>query len=398
MAIHSIELCAGVGMLGEGTRAAFDFLGIGHRTVCYVELEAAAAGQLVTLMEAGILDPAPVWSDLLTFDSAAWRGKVDCLIAGFPCQDLSIAGRRSGLDGKRSGLFFDILSIADDCGAQLLVLENVSAIASATATVVDETEELDERAASRVVGELADRGWDSEWITVRASDVGASHQRARWFCLAWRVDDSKRGQCARERVHARPGPEGRGTADACGAGELLADSEHPERRPERAAGDRVEQGHDGERQAHCRTGVAEPPLADTGVERRQQNAGSAHGDEGPHEGRGTEVDHQPSGSGSAVADPGDSGRERLEQRGVCGALPIFAPGPEDNRWAGILEQFPHLAPATEPGVCGLVDGLPLVVDESRTHQLRAIGNGVVPLQAATALVELFRRSGIGVKA
>lgn len=53
MALHSIELCAGVGMLGEGARAAFDFLGIEHRTVCYVEREAPAAAQLARLMEAG---------------------------------------------------------------------------------------------------------------------------------------------------------------------------------------------------------------------------------------------------------------------------------------------------------------------------------------------------------
>jgi site-specific DNA-cytosine methylase len=128
---------------------------------------------------------------LLTFDGAAWRGRVDCIAAGFPCQDISIAGRRAGLDGKRSGLFFDILDLADACGAWLLSLENVSAIATATASVVDEAEgALDERAAARVVGELADRGWHAEWITLSASDVGASHGRERWFCLAWRVADT----------------------------------------------------------------------------------------------------------------------------------------------------------------------------------------------------------------
>ena len=159
MALHSIELCAGVGMLGEGVRAGFELLGIDHRTVCYVEREAPAAAQLATLMEAGALDAAPVWSDLLTFDGAAWRGCVDFILAGFPCQDISIAGRRAGLDGKRSGLFFDILDIADACGAWGLFLENVGAIATATASAVDEAEgPLEERAAARVVGELADRG------------------------------------------------------------------------------------------------------------------------------------------------------------------------------------------------------------------------------------------------
>src|SRR3546814_18014295 len=124
-------------------------------------------------MEAVALVPAPIWSDMLTFDGAAWRGRVDCVIAGFPCQDLSIAGQRAGLDGKRSGLFFTVCDIADACDAQFLLLENVSGIASATATVVDEAEgELEERAAARVLGELADRGWDAEWITLSASDVG----------------------------------------------------------------------------------------------------------------------------------------------------------------------------------------------------------------------------------
>src|SRR3546814_15810807 len=84
------------------------------------------SSQLVTLMEAGALDPAPILSDMLTFDGAAWRGRVDCVIAGFPCQDLSIAGQRAGLDGKRSGLFFTVCDIADACDAQFLLLENVS--------------------------------------------------------------------------------------------------------------------------------------------------------------------------------------------------------------------------------------------------------------------------------
>ena len=191
LALHSIELCAGVGMLGVGVTAGLKLLGIRNRTVCYVEREAAAAAQLAALMEAGALHPAPIWSDMLTFDGAAWRGAVDCVIAGFPCQDLSIAGRRAGLDGKRSGLFFRVVDIADACGAWCLVLENVRGIASATASVVDEAEgALEERAAARVLGELADRGWNAEWITLPASDVGASHDRHRWFCLAWRVADT----------------------------------------------------------------------------------------------------------------------------------------------------------------------------------------------------------------
>nr|WP_257030477.1 DNA cytosine methyltransferase [Paraburkholderia bryophila] len=197
-------------MLGEGARAAFEYLGHKHRTVCYVEREASAAGQIAALMEAGALDEAPIWSDLLTFDGTAWRGRVHCVIAGFPCQDLSVAGRRAGLNGKRSGLFFTVLDIADACGAELLILENVSGITSATAAVMDETEgELFERAASRVLGELADRGWNAECLLIRASDVGANHQRERWFCVAWRVADTLRD----ERNHT-------GRQSGCGGANL----------------------------------------------------------------------------------------------------------------------------------------------------------------------------------
>jgi DNA (cytosine-5)-methyltransferase 1 len=213
LALSAIELFSGVGMLGEGVRAGLAHMGIGYRTCVHVEREAHAAAVLVSRMEEGSLDAAPIWSDVTTFDARAFRGKVDCVVAGFPCQDLSVAGRRAGLDGKRSGLFFEVTRIADDSGAWLIVLENVAGISSATATVMDEEEgELEERAAARVVGELADLGWNAEWINVSASDVGASHGRARWFCLAWRdVADAEsrgRGQRFRDELSRRTEAEG----------------------------------------------------------------------------------------------------------------------------------------------------------------------------------------------
>lgn len=195
MAIHTIELFAGVGMLGVGLSSGLEYMGIEHRTVCYVEREAYASSVLVARMEEGSLDKAPIWSDVTTFNARQFNGCVDGIVAGFPCQDISIAGQRAGLDGSRSGLFFEIPKIADDCGAWFIFLENVAGISSATATAVDKEEgELEERAAARVVGELADLGWNAEWITLSASDVGASHGRARWFCFAWRsqLDDPAR--------------------------------------------------------------------------------------------------------------------------------------------------------------------------------------------------------------
>nr|HPL80701.1 DNA cytosine methyltransferase [Burkholderiaceae bacterium] len=210
------EICAGVGMLGEGLRAGLARMGIDTRVCCYLEREAYPAAVLAARMQDGALDAAPVWSDILTFDAGAWAGAVDCVVAGFPCQDLSLAGRRAGLDGKRSGLFFDILDIAHACGARYLFLENVAGIASATASVVDEAEgALDERAAARVLGELADRGWNAEWLTLSASDVGASHGRARWFCFAWRQLDDADSDRSSKRPDGRRGHDTGDESDWC---------------------------------------------------------------------------------------------------------------------------------------------------------------------------------------
>ncbi len=207
LALSTIELFAGVGMLGEGLAAGLEYMGISHRAICYVEREAHAASVMVARMEEGSLAKAPIWSDVTTFDASRFYGKVDGIVAGFPCQDISVAGKRQGLDGARSGLFFEIPRIAEACGAWFLFLENVAGIASATSTVMDETEgELEERAAARVVGELADLGWDAEWITISAADVGASHGRARWFCLAWRSLANTQGRGGkRERTQLERG-------------------------------------------------------------------------------------------------------------------------------------------------------------------------------------------------
>lgn len=288
LALSTIELFAGVGMLGEGVRAGLAYMGIKNRTVCFVEREAYAASVLVARMEEGSLDEAPVWSDVCTFDARAWHGKVDCIVAGFPCQDLSVAGRRIGLDGKRSGLFFEVIRIATDSGAWGIVLENVAGIASATASVVDQTEgELDERAAARVVGELADCGWDSEWITLSASDVGASHGRARWFCLAWRAADA---ESIRGRIRQRD--EFAGRAEAESAVDQLGDTrlqrgdvqqrdirtEHsgagnavgnPDQQREQQS--RQQNGPHAREGARSSIGGSSGPMADTGSSRLQGN-------------------------------------------------------------------------------------------------------------------------------
>ena len=96
---------SGCGGLGLGLHRAIR----GARTVLHVEVEAYACAVLASRMEEGALDWAPIFSDVCRFDGRPWRGVVDCVVGGSPCQDLSIAGKRAGLGGARSGLFFELM-------------------------------------------------------------------------------------------------------------------------------------------------------------------------------------------------------------------------------------------------------------------------------------------------
>jgi DNA (cytosine-5)-methyltransferase 1 len=391
MALHTIEICAGVGMLGEGLRAGLIHLGIPLRTVCYVEREAYAAAVLAARCEEGSLDDAPVWSDLTTFNAGRWRGAVDGIAAGFPCQDLSLAGKRAGLDGKRSGLFYDILNIADDCGAWFLFLENVAGIASATAFVVDEAEgDLEERAAARVLGELADRGWHAEWLTISASDVGASHGRKRWFCFAWRMGnpDRQREQQPNHQDCAEPRRDPWPCAGGAG-GELG----NPDQQRAYRAGTCRQQDRG-----------AEPSDAggSMGNATRQRCGEARHG--------GTQAEHARLGGAiAALANASSTGQQVREHCRTCAGnrggaqahgpteqlrRPFFAPGPQSPEWPAIINRHPELAPALEPTFRRELDGMAFAMDESRAQRLKCVGNGVVALCAAVAFVQLAKRSGL----
>lgn len=432
--LNILEICTGVGMLGEGLRAGLQHLGIAHRAVGYLEREAYPASVLAARCQEGSLDDAPVWSDLLTFDGAAFNGAVDGIAAGFPCQDLSLAGRRAGLDGKRSGLFFNILDIADACGAWFLFLENVAGIVSATASVVDEAEgDLEERAAARVLGELADRGWNAEWLTLSASDVGASHGRERWFCFAWRqsLDDSERTEwreaCA-AGIGCQQGDDG-GRPEAHGrAGEsveILGDSNqqrkqqpnHQDRTEPRcdaracAGGPGVELGNtESQRRGEARQCDAQADDSRSGGAVSELADPTGHGwhqgrtEPGREQGRPDAAER--SGAVANASSPRQQGRELgralhgnrggKEAHGPVEQLrrPFFAPGPSDQAWAGIIQQWPERAPALEPYFHGVADGMAYAMDESRAQRLKCCGNGVVALCAAVAFVHLARRAGL----
>jgi DNA (cytosine-5)-methyltransferase 1 len=122
---------------------------------------------------------------------------VDILTGGFPCQDLSLAGKRAGLkEGTRSGLWSEFARAIDEIRPRLVVIENVRGLLSATATnpelefcpwCMGESGDGEPalRALGAVLGDLADLGFDAKWQGVRAADAGAPHNRFRVFIVAY---------------------------------------------------------------------------------------------------------------------------------------------------------------------------------------------------------------------
>ncbi len=144
---------------------------LGWRTVCAVERDAYAAQILAQRQNDGILRPFPIWSDVQSFDGRPWRRLVDVVSGGFPCQDISVAGKGAGLDGIRSGLWFHFARIIGEIRPKYAYIENSPAITT--------------YGLERVLADLAGMGMDAKWGMFRASSFGSCHHRNRFFMVAY---------------------------------------------------------------------------------------------------------------------------------------------------------------------------------------------------------------------
>lgn len=153
---------------------------LGHEPVVAVEWDSYCCRVLRERAADGWFPGLSVWEgDVRLFNPSEYQGRVDCIHAGFPCTDLSNAGAKAGLgEGTRSGLYREVLRIAGEMGCPDLFLENVSAILG--------------RGVGVVLGDLAEMGYDAKWLCIRASDVGANHERDRWFCYARHADSKSK--------------------------------------------------------------------------------------------------------------------------------------------------------------------------------------------------------------
>ena len=145
---------------------------LGHTTICAVELEPYCRKVLLQRQRDGILPKFPIWDDVTTFDGTPWRGKVDVVCGGFPCQDISAAGKGAGITGERSGLWGEMARIIGEIRPKYAFVEN--------------SPMLTLRGLDRVLGDLSQMGYDARWGVVGACHVGAPHRRERIWILARR--------------------------------------------------------------------------------------------------------------------------------------------------------------------------------------------------------------------
>ena len=183
--ITHISLCAGYGGIDLGLKRAIPNL----RTIAFSEIEAFACANLVSKMEEGLLDSAPIWTDLKTFPWDGFLGKVDILSGGFPCQPFSCAGKRDGDEDPRH-LFPYILDGIRRCRPSVVFMENVEGILSARLTGDNWRDPAGTPVLLHVFRELERVGYKATAGIFSASEplVGAPHQRKRVFIMAYSTD------------------------------------------------------------------------------------------------------------------------------------------------------------------------------------------------------------------
>lgn len=148
---------------------------LGWRTICAVELSERQRSILVRRQNDGILPPFPIWDDIRTFSGRPLRGVVDVVAGGFPCVDISPAGKGAGIEGEQSGLWREMARVIGEVRPRYAFIEN-SAM-------------LPVRGLATVLCDLAAMGFDARWGCISAADLGADHERDR----CWIVADSQRG-------------------------------------------------------------------------------------------------------------------------------------------------------------------------------------------------------------
>ncbi len=382
--LNILSICTGGGGLDLGVELAIQ----GARTVCMVEREAFAVATLASAMEAGLMAQAPIWSDARTFDGRPWRGAVDGLIGGIPCQPHSLAGRKLGSYDERD-LWSDARRIITQSRAWFVLIENVAGMLAAGDDEI--------AGAERVHRDLCKLGFEVEGGLFTAKEVRAPHERERVFILG--VADPRRGSIERWRAaddlsRSAAKAEGQGYqrqrhGHAVGDGrEDLADA---------ARGGRGREGHVGQPSVLADEAILNLVNAESNGRRKgrtepefSKRVGSASTLSSSSVGDTDQCASQVGESDASVF------RRRFVQsardRAASGDPGLFPPGPDEiEAWDRILGRSPELEPAFRRVADGVASKVDLAQQWARVDRLRQLGNGVVCLEAAYALRTLVTR-------
>jgi len=155
---------------GAGGGILADLL-LGHIPIGACEIEPYPRNVLLARQRDGILPSFPIWDDVCSLDGTPWRGSVDVLCGGFPCQDISAAGKGAGISGERSGLWKEYARLIGEMRPKFVFAENSPLLRT--------------RGLGVVLEDLASLGYNARWGVLGARDVGAPHKRDRMWVLAY---------------------------------------------------------------------------------------------------------------------------------------------------------------------------------------------------------------------
>ena len=338
--MNGLALCAGYGGLELGIERVFPSI----RTVCYVEGETYAVSHLIKKMGEGRLHQAPIWNDLRTFDGEPWRGKVDIIAGGFPCQPFSSAGKQLGTEDPRH-LWPFIKRIIGEVRPGFLFFENVPGVIRWI--------------LPNILLDLTELGYNASWGVVSAAEVGAPHRRKRWFLFAVRSDPIDSRKC----LH-------KGTIQ----------QEH--RNNVGGLCPNVSDSHN--------NGPFAPKKSKINNKRSNNNK-KREKSTIESKGYGSTRYNEVMELGSNVSDTYNRGGEIQASRKQSSKQMFGGNGEKGgiDRWGGKFDSWWEI----EPGMGRLVDGATDWVDK-----LRILGNGVVPQQAAQSLQILAARLAWGIVA
>ena len=392
-----LSLCAGAGGLDLGLRVAEPTA----RTVCYVEIEAFTCELLATRMEDKTMDTAPIWTDLRTFNGKPWRGKVDCITAGYPCQPFSVAGKQRAEKDPRH-LWPEVYRIVQEIQPSTCFFENVGGHLRL--------------GFEQVHDDLCRLGYRVKAGLFTAEEVGAPHKRERLFIMAYRQSDgvhrwlSKQKEVCRthgqryadesERsgetymancesfICQRPIPKrnqskqsketsGSQRCDMANTNSAGFQETRTQLKTTRISGKNSQLGnseHAGSSTESQLRGNETP--SNCGRSEKSQTSGELERTNRPSD----VPSLRRSPEGKQLANPdcvgkqvSPSGEFAAEQEFDGNCYQIFPPTPDD------LQLWGQMPDSLKPAVCRVADGL-----ANRVDRIRTCGNGVVPLVAAYA--------------